>query len=114
MKQRITEKEPREEGADSQRRFEQYRSVEFSIDGVECPHQFRIWNPEPASIFVLVREDSEILRRLKVGDIMKAKYYMSDAFGPIKYMDTEISHITKENEGRFKGHCLVGLAISDG
>jgi hypothetical protein len=28
-------------------------------------------------------------------------------------MATQIRHITKENEGRFRGHCLVGLTVAD-
>ncbi|MCJ7595117.1 MAG: hypothetical protein MUO52_10150 [Desulfobacterales bacterium] len=92
----------------------QFQSVEFFIDGVECPHQFRIWKGEPASMFVLVKQNSEILGHLRVGDVMEMKYYTSDSFCPTRTMETEISHITREDEGRFQGHCLVGLAVPQG
>lgn len=90
---------------------EQCESVEFSIHGIECLHQFRIWNILPESMCVLVKEDSEILRALKVGDILPLKYYTSDSFRPTVYLDTEIKHIQKEEKGRFKGHYLIGLDI---
>jgi hypothetical protein len=94
--------------------FQKYRSVEFSIQGLEYLHQFPIWNSEPASMFVLVKEDSEIVGRLKVGDVMKMKYYTDDTICPTKVVDTEIRHITKDSEGRFKGHYRVGLGVSEG
>ena len=90
---------------------EQCESVEFSIHGLECLHQFRIWNIMPESMCVLVKEDSEILGALKVGDILPLKYYTNDSFRPTVYLDTEIQHIQKEEEGRFRGHYLVGFAI---
>jgi hypothetical protein len=111
MEQQIVEKKP-EEGVGSP--FQRYRSVEFSIQGLEYLHQFPIWNSEAASMFVLVREDSEIVGRLKVGDVMKMKYYTDDTICPTTVVDTEIRHITKDDEGRFKGHYLIGLGVCRG
>jgi hypothetical protein len=93
--------------------YDQLESVEVAIDGIEHPHQFRIWNTEKAAMFVVVKQSSEILERLKVGDTMKMKYYTKDSFCPTKLMDTRIRHISREDQGRFKGHCLVGLAVAD-
>ncbi len=90
---------------------EQCESVEFSIHGIQCLHQFRIWNIMPESMCVLVKEDSEILGALKVGDILSLKYYTNDSFCPTVYLDTEIQQIQKEEQGRFRGHYLIGLAI---
>ena len=59
-------------------------------------------------------QNSEILGHLRVGDVMEMKYYTSDSFCPTRTMETEISHITREDEGRFQGHCLVGLAVPQG
>ncbi len=88
-----------------------YESVEFSVRGVECLHQFRILQIDQEDLCVLVREDSEILRALEVGDVLPLKYYTSDTVRPTIYLDTEIRHITKEAEGRFRGHYLIGLSI---
>lgn len=93
--------------------YDQLESVEVSIDGVEHPHQFRIWNTEPASMFFVVKQSSEILDRLRVGDTMKMTYYTKDTFCRTRTMDTKIRHITREDHGRFSGHCLVGLAFAD-
>jgi hypothetical protein len=93
--------------------IKQYYSVEISTRELEHLHQFKIWNIEPESMCVLVKADSEILRSLKVGETMTMRYYTTDSLSPPTEIETEISHITKEEQGRFKGHYLVGLAILD-
>ena len=112
MEEIVTRERPRKRGLPTEaEETGPFQSVEFFIDGVECPHQFRIWSGEPASMFVLVKQSSEILQHLKVGDVMAMKYYTSDSFCPTRTMETEICHITREDKGRFQGHCLVGLAV---
>jgi len=93
--------------------YDQLVSVEVLVDGVEHAHQFRIWNSEPKSMFVVVRPDCRILDRLRVGNTMKMIYHTRDTFCPTRTMPTQIRHITRENDGPFKGHCLVGLAVAD-
>jgi len=41
------------------------------------------------------------------------KYYPTDLFYPIEYLDTVIRNIIKQDQGRLKGHYLVGLEILD-
>ena len=68
----------------------------------------------PESINVLVNKDSSVLPLLKVGDTLDSKYYSSDSAYPSKNMRTVIRHITKNTNGRLKGHYLVGLKIIEG
>jgi hypothetical protein len=91
----------------------QYYSVEFSINGLELPYHFKIWNIASTSMCVLVREDSDILPRLNVGDTLNMKYYSTDSVYPSDCLQTAIKHITKNDHGRFKGHYLVGLEIQE-
>ncbi|MGD2125072.1 MAG: hypothetical protein PVG99_03275 [Desulfobacteraceae bacterium] len=97
-----------------QKGFDQYHSAEFSVDGLDLAYQFRIWNVAPASMCVLVKEDSDLLSRLKVGDTLDVKYYSPRSSCPSNYQKTAISHITKNDQGRLKGHYLVGLEILEG
>jgi len=92
--------------------YDQLESVEVSVDGLEHPHQFRIWNTDPASMFVVVKQSSQILNRLRVGDTLQMIYHTRDAYCPTRTIPTRIRHITKEDQGRFRGHCLVGLAVA--
>ncbi len=89
--------------------MDQYNSVEFSSDNLSVTHQFRIWNIESMSI--LVREDSGLLTQIKVGDILDMKYNCRNSRGSAAYLKTAIRHIIKKDQGRFKGHYLVGLEI---
>jgi hypothetical protein len=87
-----------------------YHSVEFSITGIDLPYQFKIWNTENMSMCVLVKEDSAILHRLKVGDTLDMKFYSGESDYPTNFIKTSIRHISKD-EGRFRGHYLVALEI---
>lgn len=91
--------------------IDQYYSVEFSVSGAAFVYQFKIRDISPNGICVLVKEDSDLLHHLEVGDILTLKYYTTDSSKPVKYLKTEIRHITKDDTGRFKGVCLVGLLI---
>ena len=94
--------------------LDRYYSVEFSLSGVEFLYQFKIWNLSQKGICVVVKEGSEILNHLKVGDVLDMKYYSTESSGATKQLKTEIRHITQDEEGRFKGHYLVGLSILEG
>ena len=91
--------------------LEEFYSVEIPLDGLEFLHQFKIWNSDPETVFVVVKEESEILPCLRVGDTIKMKYYIMNPASPPKYLPTKIKHITKEDQGRFKGHVVIGLDI---
>jgi hypothetical protein len=87
-----------------------FYSVEFKVSGLPYLFQFKIWNTPTKQMFILVKASSDILKRIKVGDILKMKYYNSISTYPVK-LKTKIDSITKEKEGRFKNHYLVGLKI---
>jgi len=91
--------------------IDQYYSVEFSLSGCSFVYQFKIWNISTKGICVLVKEDSDLLNHVKVGDILNLKYYPADSSQPGELLETEIKHITKDEQGRFKGVYLVGLSI---
>ena len=97
--------------SEPRKKVDQYYSVEIPISELGVVYQFKIWNIESTSLFVLVKEDSGILPWLKVGDILNMKYYSTDY--PVEYLDTEIRNITKQDQGRLKGHYLVGFEILD-
>jgi len=111
MKEENTVMEAAEKRSESRTEKDQYYSVEFSIKGVEFSYQFKIWNVSSKGMCVLVKEDSDILNHLKVGDIINMKYYQDNSVRPTEYLKTEIRHITKDDSGRFRDNYLVGLAI---
>ena len=88
-----------------------YYSVEFLISDTRLLYQFKIWNSNSDSMFIIVKENSEILIRLKKGNVFKTKYYSTDSLRPTIDLETQIKEITRNDGGRFKGHYLVGLDI---
>jgi hypothetical protein len=93
------------------RKYPAYHSVEFSVEGIDFPYQFRIWESHTESMSVLVKNDSIILHRLKVGDILNMKYYSEDSAYPSENIRTAIRYVSEKNQGRLRGHSLVGLQI---
>lgn len=90
---------------------DKYHSVEIPIKGVPYTYQFKIWDRSLKGLCVVVKEDSEFMKYLKVGDIFDMKYYGEDPRESAECLKTEVRHITKDEEGRFKGHYLVGISI---
>ena len=93
--------------------IDRYYSVEFSLRDCSFVYQFKIWNISTKGICVLVKEDSELMKHVKVADVVNLRYYPADSSQPGELLETEIKHITKDEQGRFKGVYLVGLAILD-
>ena len=91
--------------------FDNYHSVEFYVDGIDIPYQFRIWDMASESISVLIRDDSGVLPLIKEGDILDMKYYSHGSVYPSEKTPTVIRNVTRKNQGRLKGHFLVGLEI---
>ena len=102
-----------ERRGDPRRVIDKYYSVELSIGEFCIGYQFRIWNMSKEGMCLLVKEDSDVLSFIKVGDILSMKYYGSESRKRGEYLKTKIEHITKSEEGRFIGHCLVGISIVD-
>ena len=103
------EPSPWEKPFDIQNR--QHHSVELPINSLKLKYQCRLRKNGITAMFVLVKENSDILHCLRVGDILKMNYYCVDSATPPESLETEIQFITKNDSGKFKGHYLVGLNI---
>ena len=90
---------------------ERYYSVQFSVKDLAYIYQFKIRDVSAGGLCILVDENSEVLKYLKVGDVIDMKYYLSESMGTTEAFKTEIRHVTKDADKRFKGHCQVGLHI---
>ena len=95
-----------------QKNIEQFYSAEILLNELNMLYQFKIWNNPANSMFFIIKENSAIRSCLNVGDILKMKYYSTDAHCPTENLNTKIKSITMENDGRFKGHYIVGLEIT--
>ena len=88
-----------------------FHSVELSLTALPIAYQFKILRMDSDPLCFLVKDNSDILNQLKVGDTLDMKYHSSNSAIPSKSLQTQISDITRKERGRFKGHCLVGIEI---
>jgi hypothetical protein len=86
-----------------------FYSVEFALDEPHPIYQFKIWRSESSAMFVVVKQNSAVLPKLKAGSVLNMTYYSSDAQCPKKQIETRIGHICSERQGRFQGHCTIDL-----
>ncbi|MFO7459641.1 MAG: hypothetical protein R6X07_03390 [Desulfatiglandales bacterium] len=90
---------------------DRYYSAEFLVEELGVVYQFKIWDVAESALSLLVNEKSGVLDLLKVGDTLRVKYYSKDSVYQSEYQKTAVRHITKNDEGRLKGHFLIGLEI---
>ena len=107
---------PSEENISTEREKEPnpYYSVEFSLEGLGIDHLFRLRETNSDHKCVLVREDSQMLPLLKVGDVLPLKFIFNNTPRLSDSLNTVIRFIIKQDEGRFKGHYFVGFEILGG
>ena len=95
--------------------FAEFYSVEFPLEDVQPLYQFKLWRTDENTFFLLAKESSNLVSRLKVGRIVPMKYYSENAMLTTEVHNTQITEIVKETQGRFSGHYRIGLNIvSDG
>ncbi len=106
-----TEKKTAENRSEQRTILDQYRSVEFSLSKQDPIFQFRVRDVSPSGMGILVNEGSMALNYLKVGQKFDMKYNPENPKGSTEQMETEIRHITRIVNGRYRGHYLVGLTV---
>jgi len=60
---------------------------------------------------LLVKEDSNFLNLIKVGQTVDADFVSPSGSTPSGIYKVDIKHISKPNKGKNKGHCLVGISL---
>lgn len=89
----------------------EYFSVQFTPEGLDSSYQFKLWNLSQSGMCIIVKKESRLLEHLSVGDSFEMTFYRSESDGKSDTVKTTIKHITPNAEGRFSGHCFVGLAV---
>ena len=106
-----TEKKTEEHRSEPRTIPDQYRSVEFSLSKTDPIFQSRVQDVSPSGTGIVVNEGSIALKYLKVGQVIDMKYNPENPDDAPEQMKTEIKHITRIDDGRYRGHSLVGLAV---
>lgn len=93
------------------KQLNQYYNVEFLVDGLDVAHQVKIWNKATKSIRLVIKEDSDILPRLKVGKTLKMIHCPVHSVYHCMHVEAVVRYITKEDQGQLKDYYIVGLEI---
>jgi len=94
--------------------LEKYHTVQFVLNQTGPTYLFKLRDLSSQGLCILVRQDSAVLKSLKVGDIMDMQFLPPARQDPAEQLRTEIRHITtREGEISYGGHSMVGLLILD-
>lgn len=107
------EHEPRkvDRRTESRNALDPFYSVELTVEGAHARYQFKLRNISTKGLCIVVREDSAVLEKLDVGDGYQVKLYRDSDPNAVKNASAKIRHITRQTEGRYQGHYLVGLSL---
>ncbi len=86
-------------------------SVEFQPKDAEFAYHFKVRDYSSTGLGILVKEDSQILDMLHVGDVLDMKYYQGDNHPVPVNVQTRIQHISRPEQNLFPHHLIVGLNI---
>lgn len=88
-----------------------FYSVEFSPRDLFYSYRFRIHDISVNSIEIIIKGDSDLIDHLKKGDILDVRCYPQNLSVNPLLLKCEVIKISKEETGRFKGHCRVTFCI---
>jgi len=91
--------------------LDRFYSVELLLEDTGLVYQFKLRDVSSKGLCILVKEDSAVLKNLKVNDMLDMKYNPPESPGKSESLKTEIRHITKPEQEAFKGHLFIGLSI---
>lgn len=93
--------------------LDKYFYVQFSISSTEPIYIFKLRSNSTNGLFVLAREDSAVLKHLKVGDIVNMRYNTLESLNSTKPLKTLIRSISKNPKNLYMGHSLIELSITE-
>lgn len=100
-----------ERRSEPRKMIDKYFRVEFSKSGLTHFYNFKLRDISSKGMCILVKEGSDVLKTLKVGDILDMKYYTEEHSSQSQQFKIKIKYVTKDHQEKLKGHCLVGLSI---
>ena len=97
--------------AESRLLADDFSRVEFRPVGLSITYQFKLRDISPQGIGILVNKTSKVIETTHVGDVLDMSYYPKKEMQVPVSMKTQVKHITKHQEGRYKGSYTIGLYI---
>ncbi len=103
----------KEQRRESRKLVVENSSVEFRPENAEIAYHFKLRDYSSKGLGILVKEDSNVLDLLNVGDVLEMKYYQGDERPMPVSIRTRVEHISPPDKGKCIGHMIVGIYILD-
>jgi len=88
-------------------------SVEINLGRPIPIYQLKLRDISGHGVCILVKEGSSILNHLEVDQVLEMKYWSESRSEPTGYLKAQVKYTSKQDEGPFKKHYLIGLFIED-
>jgi hypothetical protein len=87
-----------------------FHSVEMKLASLPI-YLFKLKDISSSGACFLVKENSSILKHLRIGQILNMRYHPEDEMKPPEVFKSEIKYIEKNLEGPFNGHYSIGIKL---
>lgn len=84
-------------------------SISFRPPGGEWEYQIKLRNFSDSGLGFLVKENSDLLKLIHVGDVFTVNYYRGFASMTARNLTVQVRHISFSAAGIPKQHVMVGL-----
>ena len=84
--------------------------AEIKLTGIPL-YQFKLKDVSDHGASLLVKENSDMMTHLEVGQSLEIKVHSDSQADLNGYYEAKIKHITKTETGRYKGHYSVGMRL---
>ena len=96
----------------SEPRSTKLRSYRVEIKFIGMPvYQFKVRDVSATGAGVIVREDSEFLKMIEIGQTLEVNFISPRGSNPSGFYRAVVKQISKLDRGRYKGHRLVGISM---
>ena len=110
MNKKTPSENPIERRSEIRENLERMQNLELKLPNLPI-YVFKVKDTSPNGICLLVKEDSDILNHIRVGQILNLRCYSEDKSEPSEIFISEIKHITKADKHPYQSHHLVGLMV---
>ena len=90
-----------------------FHSVEFRLKDRLVVYHCKLRDVSSKGLCIIIREDSPIYNALNPGIHLKMRFYPQEVSKPPVSLTTRIAHVTPQEDGRYRHHCLIGLEVLD-
>ena len=95
----------------SLKKVDDFYRAEIKLGKFDLVYQLKLKELNGSEACFLIKQDSAIFIKLKVGNVLEMKYWTGGKTKIIKFVKAKVKDITKQNQELLNGHYLVYLSI---